>query len=253
MVYRASKRRPIRRRRAIKRKVPTNKALDRKIRRVERKVEVKYNDAYTPAVSVVTTGTALSGVTQLAQGTGDEDQRIGDEVYATSYSVRFTMFPGTSIVAEHQLRCMIVIDQMPQGLTLTTSNLASINTANVLSVLDITTVPNLLIAPRQMSGYQRFKVIHDKIYILHTYFPAIQSITNNTSATATQSVSALYDTQRVVYITKKINRKIKYMIDGAGTNIPAKNSIYTLFFSDGGSTPNNPQIVAAERLMYKDS
>jgi len=72
-------------RRRPKRKAPTNKSLNRKIKRIQNDIELKYKDVYSAATDISTT-TALTLLNGISQGdTNDNPYRRSSKINFSSY------------------------------------------------------------------------------------------------------------------------------------------------------------------------
>lgn len=228
-----SKTRRTRRRSFSKRRGPTNKALDKKIKKLQRDQELKYVDIYQ-ANNDITTGAFVVLLNGMVTGT-DSNERIGDEVRATSiqWRMNFSSDPtGTIPVA---VRMILFWDKQANGLAPVIAG-----GGGATSLLDTTTVTDLLLAPYNHESSDRFRVLYDKTFTLEPY------------ALAVGGGAAM---QRYITMHKKINlsRRVKYDGDTAAFTDVVTNSLWFTFMSDIAAAGINPQVEFGSRFYFKDS
>jgi len=145
-------------RRRPKRKAPTNKSLNRKIKRIQNDIELKYKDVYSAATDISTT-TALTLLNGISQG-DTTITRTGGQIRITSVHIKGTVTADPLNLLSDQYRMMVVWDAQANGAAPTLSG-------TVTSILDVTTITDLLIAPYNYSAMDRFKILMDKRVIIN--------------------------------------------------------------------------------------
>lgn len=240
------RKRNYRRRRVAKKKVPSNKALAARIRKVEAKEELKYFDTYVSTASIDSaTGAAYTNVMQ--RGTAINN-RVGDVVYPTSCHWWLQIKTNPNNASTVQFRVMIFWDAQCNGAPPTLIGSPSGTTP---PLLDLATITDPTFAPVCLQSRKRYKVIYDKVYSLTPNNVTASSITNNLSATATDTASTMNVLSKRVNIRKRLGRVIKYAANN-GTYVDiVSNCLWLFMISDQAS--NAPTVEVATRLYYKDA
>lgn len=222
-----------RRRSFSKRRGPTNKALDKKIKKLQRDQELKYSDVYQ-ANNDITTGAFVVLLNGIASGT-DSDQRIGDEVRATSIQWRMNFSSDPVATIPTLVRYILFWDKQANGLSPVIAG-----GAGTTSLLDNTIVTDLTLAPYNHESSDRFRVLFDKTFTLEPFSLAVGG------------GAAM---QRYMTSHKKINlsRRVKHDGDTATFADIVTNALWFTFISDVAAAGINPQVEFGSRYYFKDS
>jgi len=211
-----------------KRKVPTNKQLATKIKRLEHQSELKYHDTLS-TTSVWNNITTFILLSNPAQGDNIEE-RIGEEITAKYLNVKIQARHSTGSANELRWRMIIFWDMQNNGVGpgLTTS--VDANTA----LLDNNIVTNLFLAPLNYRCKQRYHVLMDKVF-----------------AQNPQSTSVL----ACKFIKKNLNlggAKVKFSGTGSTvTNIPSR-ALYVWMYAFSTAAADESAVAFSSRLWFTD-
>lgn len=149
-------------------KQPTTKALAKRVKRLERLPELKYELVginYTYPAG--TTGDVLN-LTTLSQG-DDQDNRVGNEVIAKYYNMRIRMQKGYGFTGQ-SFRTIIYWDtQLNQtGVPYESGTTGEIGE----TLLDFSLGSSPMFQLHNPRTSQRYKVLYDKVYTFPNYLDA---------------------------------------------------------------------------------
>lgn len=217
--------------------VPRISTLNRKIKKIENDIELKYVD--TVFNDTVDTGGDLVLLNSLATGT-TQLTRIGSEINATSVQFRLSCVTNDANTdGPNFIRVILFWDRQANGV-------APVLFADPISaspaLLNNATITTIVNTPYQYENSERFRVLYDKVYTLN---PRIAQTVVAGAITETYPVG--------LYIKKKIklNRKIKYDAAALGIGSINTNSLYMAFVSSEAA--NAPTVDAGFRLYFKDA
>lgn len=223
-----------------KRRVPTNKQLDKKIKKLQSDVELKYTDTYT--TSDISTTATLILLNSTVRG-AEQDQRIGNMIRGTSLQWRghvSTDIVDSGLVAI-RYRILIFWDRQANA----AAPLLFGNSGSA-SLLDTTTVTDATLAPYNHNNVARYKILYDKPFLLE---PKVVGDMDPATGTTT------YYGQIVKHFNGHLNlsRKIRYDESNNGdiTDI-VTNSLYIGAISDRAAAATNPFLEVGTRMYYKD-
>lgn len=219
---------PRRRQRAPPRKrVPSNKTLNKKIQKINRNIELKESDMNIASTALNPVGIVRSFVDAIAQGTAD-NQRVGTMISPTSLQFRAYLRSNTTTVGPSTSRLIVAWDKQADQLN------PPVSGAN--GVLDSTVVTNELLSPFNHDNIERYTILYDKVFTLN--------VNSSTSSTTTVPNGK--------YIKKKIklSRNIRYGTIGAG--VPITNNLVFIWLTDT-LLAGQPTFEMGSRLYYKDS
>lgn len=226
-----------------KQRVPTNKALNKKIKNIENNlIELKFND-FNAASTQLTTAYSLSSAAVLMASGAAEEQRDGNIINPTSLLIRMKYLSDVNSLSSQSIRWLVFWDRQPNGAVPTIMG--------ATGVLDNTLITDGMLAPHNFDTNKRFKIIYDKVHTFNQYGQRISSITNNTSATATDTATQLIQMSKYVSKYFKLNRQVKYSDNGATIASVVTNSLIMAWVTD--ATSNGPFIEFGARLYYRDS
>lgn len=223
-----------------KRRAPTNKQLDKKIKKMQSDVELKYKDVYsTQDMTDAGTLVLLNAVVRGAEPV----QRIGNTIRATSLQIRGQI--STDLVdtglAAIRTRVIVFWDKQANGIAPTL-----IGASSTASVLDTTTVTDATLAPYNHNMVDRYKILMDKHIML---VPKV--VGDFDPATG---VTTFYGQISIAMNSHiKLSRKIRYDESNNGniTDIMT-NSLYIGLLSDRAAAATNPFLEFGSRMYYKD-
>lgn len=225
--------------RKLKRKVPTNKSLNRKIKRIQNDIELKYRDVYSASTDITTTA-ALTLLNGLSQG-DTTITRTGGQVRLTSVHIKGTVTADPANLSSDQYRMMLVWDGQTNGAAPTLSG-------NVTSILDVTTITDPLIAPYNYSAMDRFKILMDKRVIINR-----RVVADNDPATgATTEYQAIVKPFNKKF---KLGRIVRYAVNSSTGTITdiSTNSLYFIVVGNVAPASVNPSIQFSSRIYFKDA
>jgi len=209
---------------------PTVRSLDKRIKKINRNVELKHVDTFLNGTVIPATG-VLTPLNLSVQGNTDIT-RTGDDIQATSIQWRLRWISDDDRLAETICRHMIVWDRQPNGAILTIGDL-----------LDNTVITSLVHAPYNHSFQERFKILHDSTMILKPsvlldFDPATGNSTTNQPATVFQRGK------------RQLSRTVKY--DGnAGTIADIEtNSLVSVLITSAPAS--EPTVLVGYRFYFKD-
>lgn len=207
--------------------------IDKKIKKLQREQELGHKDTIMSAVEIANTGvfTLLNGLTQG----DDDDNRHGNEVYATSVQGRFVISGDAAQLNAMVIRMILFWDQQSNGAAPALADL-----------LDTTVITSAVMAPYHRDFQKRFKILMDKSYVINPIL-ALTTTTGATDTVATVSVINIYKKFK-----RKLSRTVKYDDGNAGdiTDIQT-NALHVLFVSSVAS--NTPAITGGFRFYFKDA
>jgi len=212
-------------------RVPTNKSLNRKIKKIQRKEELKYADYAHTAVISASAGNffLLNGVNQ---GTGDHEM-IGEAHTSTSIQLRGHLQADSAIAgplrSSQVVRVMVFYDRQPNGAAPTYADLFNNVFATGLE----------LYAPYNEDNSMRFKFVYDKIKVINPQWADAAGTTQQNNIVTLK-------------FKRKLGRKVNYS-DGNPGDITGINSNALWLYVLGLSNTDPPSIFATTRYIFKDT
>lgn len=236
------------RKRNYKKKYPSTKNLDRRIKKIEADKEIKNRD------SLITSMTLLGDVTaastnwtllndSLDQGTKVPD-RIGDEVRITSVSLRIRLSTDVDEVKTTLVRCMVFWDRQANGLPFGYNGTdPTLGTFGPLIPSGASYVYNHY-NPYLCGGRTtRYKMLYDKTFTLQP---------QGFNSDGTKS----YQVVKLIKKKIKVNKIMKYKRGGDGTgNLDQimSGALWLVLVADPTSSTTAPLAMTSYRLNYADS
>ncbi|AXH74935.1 MAG: capsid protein [Circoviridae sp.] len=234
---RSMRRRPFSTRR---RKGPTVKTVNRKVKVLQKRIELKWADVYyNQELNNSASGTMVQLLNGLLAGT-TANQRIGNEVHWTSLQFRGTITMDSLRKAASNVRLIIFWDRQANQAAPQT-----LSTAISKGLLEDTTVTDLFLSPFSYPTQDRYRVLYDKRWVLN---PQLQLTEASGSVTVNQPYT--------VSFKKKIqlNRSTKYDANNDVTVAGIMtNSLYALFYADSAAVSDEPTMKCGFRLYFKDA
>lgn len=223
-----------------RKRAPTNKQLDKKIKKLQSDKELKYTDTYNTN-DIFNTGTLLL-LNPVVRG-AEPDQRIGNLIRATSLQYRGHISTDLADTALAAIRVRLIIfwDRQANGIAPTL-----IGASTTASVIDTSTVTDATLAPYNHNMVERYKILTDRHYII---VPKVVGDFDPATGTTT------YFGQNAMAFNGhiKLSRKIRFDESNNGdiTDIMT-NSLYIGLLSDRAVAATNPFLELGTRMYYKD-
>lgn len=220
-------------RRNMKKKAPSNKTLNKKIKHIENNImELKFNDTFAASQNLTPAG-GIFYLTDIAQGDTASD-RTGNEIFPTSVQVRIQFFSAEASVVTTSMRVILFWDRQPNG-----ANPVVVGASTTQSLLDTGVITDVMLAPRNFNTIERYKILQD-----HTYTINAQEKNIANTAYIVQS--------KYINLVQKLNRQVKYNNTSAAITAAVSNALHLVFYTD--PTNANPGSVSiAARIYYRDS
>lgn len=202
--------------------------IDKKVKKIQRSIELGHKDTAQTAVSIPTTGVFV-----LVNGTahGDSDlTRTGDEVVATSLQFRYRIEANVLALNATLVRVLLIWDSQANGASPT-----------LATMFDQLFISDPIYAPYNLDYQKRYKFLYDRVHVLN---PVLQSAESTGSLDNVVPVS-IYKKRKV-----KLSRTVKY---SGGTDVItsiATNSLHMVFISNQSS--DTPTVTAGYRFIFKD-
>lgn len=218
-------------------KGPSNKTLNKKIKKIEDQIELKLIDTYQNA-SVTSGGllTLLNGLTPGLEGTNAPNGAlIGNEAHFTSLQLRGTIIGDTDYISGPVVvRAIVFWDRQANGAN---PVLAAASPAPAL--LDVSVITSPTEAPFMYQTQDRFRVLYDKRFVI------------NPSIGASNPPTSVFPHGIIFKKKIKLGRKTKFdLADGAISGI-VSNSLFYALVTDAAA--EGPLIQTGLRTYYKDA
>lgn len=216
-----------------RRKVPTNRTLNQKIKKIQSREELKHRDTLI-SQTVDGTGSTLALLNGVPQSAGAETDitRVGNDITATSIQWRLRYNNVAAQLGSVTMRMLVFWDQQPNGAAPTAATL-----------LDGTTVTSLTLAPYHRDYQKRYKILHDSVVTITPQ--AVQAFTPATGATTALVPQIVYR-----HAKRQLARTVKYIGNGATVASIGTNSLYAMWISNVAA--DLPTVTAGFRLYFKD-
>ncbi|MGN5493394.1 hypothetical protein, partial [Campylobacter coli] len=140
-----------------RKKVPNNKNLARRVKKLEHSEELKYVDYYD-TTALTTTG-FLIPLSITAQG-DDFNQRVGEEVTAKYMNMKLKYGKTTASINSQIYRFIVFWDLQTNGVGPTQLT----STSLITGVLDNGTITDALISPHNYRTRERYHILYDKLH-----------------------------------------------------------------------------------------
>lgn len=215
---------------AVSKPKPTVKSLDRRIKKLNYDQELKWIDTFYNG-STITPAGAIAVLNPIVKG-DDVDERDANQINPTSIQWRLQFSLDTDQpLAPNIVRHLVLWDSQPQGALPT-----------IDQILDTSVITIAVHAPYNRNYQKRFKILHDKMYVLN---PQLE----NTVAAGVTTKVAQY-----TVLTKgkrQVNRITKYANTNLGTvaDILSNGIISCIISNVGGEYPT---LAGGYRVYFKD-
>lgn len=207
------------------------KNVQRSVKEIQSKEELKYRDIYMNDVQATITPTLqlLNGMVE----SDDIDGRIGDQISPTSIQFRSYVRPSSDYIASDVVyRHIIFWDQQANGAAPSAGD-----------VLDTATITQYVLAPYKRQYQKRFKIIYDKTHVLRPKLAEPNA--------ATTDILQPVDFTKA---KKSLSRVVKYRnAQSTGLiNDIASNSLYSMWVCDISPGNGAIHIHCGYRMYFKD-
>jgi len=226
---------------SFKKKHTTTKALDKRVKHIEKDlIELKWFD-YAWAATITHTGVNLEGQWLITQGTA-YNNRVGNKISPTSMQMKVSIVSDPDQNNAPVLVRMIAFwDRQVNG-----ASPVLLNYNNGL--LDPTTITNPVYAPRNYNTLERYTIVEDKVMILNPV--------NFKEYVTADGDSLVSQTQPIVkFISRRypLSRVVKYDTNGGTMADLVSNAFYVCFICDTSNATIQPLMSGGIRLYYKDA
>lgn len=218
------------------RKKPTVASVDKKIKTLQTRQELKWLDTNI-AQTMDNTGAASTLINGIAQG-NSAITRTGNEIVMTSVQYKIKFVTDVDRISPSYFRFIIVFDKQANGAAPTLLGLAT-----APSILDNTaggTEPDF---PYNHNYQKRYKIIHDELIVINPN--VIQQTTVATGVSLTLVSVATFRHKKI-----PLSKKVKYDSTTAAIGDIATGSLYVYFLSEDGT--DAPIADGTFRVYYKD-
>lgn len=223
----AGNRRSRPRKRNVKKKVPNNKQLATRIKKLEHSDELKFRDFYD--VSDWYNSTSVFALSNIPQG-DDVNERVGQEIQAKYVNIKLQIQRNAGVAAL-PIRCILFWDTQADGNPPTL--LSSSDAATALLNDDVIGTTQLM--PFQYATKQRYHVLMDKIVYV-----------NPASSTTTS-----------FKLVKKNfmlgGAKVKYATSAGSITAASSRVLYLYCWAGGAAGLGGGSYRATARFWYTDS
>lgn len=204
-----------------KRRAPTNRTLNKKIKAMKQKQEVKQHFITHSGSNTPSATPSIAALNNIAVGDTNET-REGDFITCTSIQWRGVFTPATSCAVSQSVRHIVLWDTQCNGSTL-----------NAVTALLDTNSPFSAYLTQQVTP--RFKVIFDKIYTLVSPSDAITPTVNIRKTINKQKYSF---SRRVTFNTP------------ISTDVPQANELVSIVMTDAAT--NGVNFDLRFKVCFKD-
>lgn len=226
----------------VRKPVPRISTLNKKIKRLEDSIELKYFD--TVFFNTIDNTGELHLINGMASG-ATQITRVGAEIEATSVQFRFAIDTNPQNVGGCQrVRMILFWDSQPNGAAPTLAG-DPLSGGGAGALLNNGTITQLVYAPYQYENQERFRILYDKIFVLNPRF--WQEHDNSTPTAITEVYPIGVSGKKKI----KLGRKVKYDATLASITAINKNSLYMAYVST--EPANAPTVYCGFRLYFKDA
>lgn len=223
-------------RRNMKKKSPTNKTLNKKIKHIENNLmEIKFIDLFTNPVTPTLAGYSdyISGVAQ-----GDTaSTREGNIINPTSFQFRGVMQADIDAGVLAQLRIIVFWDRQPNGAAPVLTGASTTQ-----SLLDTGVITNLILSPRNFNTIDRHTILYDKVHTLNPQVP-LTVVAGGTTQVASMG--------KFIKFRLDLSRLVKFNNTSAAITASVSNALHVAFFTEDNTDP--PLIAVGYRMYYRDA
>lgn len=223
----------------VKPKTKVDKSLDRRIRKIENDIELKYVD-FTSTLTMEEAGNIRYVFPCTVFQSGSDSQgRIGDDVVPTSLNLHYNVqLDDTNVTGGVVCRVIVLWDRTPGGALPTLFAPAN-------AILDNSVISDTVLMPYTHEMRDRFKILHDHKFVINPSFAT-------TTIPATGVVSVVSANQASFSKKIKLGRTVKYNNNANVGSIAdvASNGLLICVMSD--QTSLGPEMILSARTYFKD-
>lgn len=218
-----------------KKKMPTTKALAKRVKHIENDlIELKWFDYPFGPSAVTSSGLLLSGHLLVTQGSG-YNNRVGNKISPTSLQCRLSLISLSNQQIPQKVRIVAFWDRQANG-----SAPVLLNYNNGL--FDNTAITDPVYMPRNYNTIQRYTVVYDKTTVINPKNWATQTGT---------VVNTVFPIEQMMIKIFKLGRTIKYDTNTGALADLVSNGFYIALFTD--VVINQPVVSGGLRMYYKDA
>lgn len=213
---------------------PTVKKLDKRVKKIENEIELKYVDFVNTAFSA--TAAPAGGLLNAIERGTPPNNRIGNEVRATSVQIRYNIFNAIPAEFPQIIRVIVFYDRQANG-----GNPGFIGASSTNALLDNDVITNPVHAPYNQNTRMRYHVMYDKVHVL-------------IPQSDTQTGLGMVPHEMFIRKHIKLGRKTRY----DANNIPAAiadistNSLWVMVVADA-TYADPPTMNFSSRFFFKDA
>jgi len=224
---------------ATKKKAPSNKSLNKKIKNIENNlIELKYKDVFNSATAIPVTGLLINGMnfTSYDGGFAANPERSGNEIRATSLSIKGTIKTDFDNLDGARVRMIVFWDRQPNG--------ANAVMLGDNGLLQNNVVTNPVFAPRNYSTIDRYTILYDEIF----------AVTPQAGLTVVAGVTTqVLEVNKIIDKYLKLSRQMKYDANNENAITESvSNSINVMLIGDEATAGEQATWTGGVRLYFKD-
>lgn len=212
--------------RIVRKRRPTTTALAKRVKRIEYKEPLNYLDSYITDATADTTW-QLQNLLPTAHGDGT-GQYEGDQIHVTSSRARFRVTSSSALEGTTLIRVIIFWDRNCNEST------PSVDANDDKSLLDTGIITDTMLAPYNHHTIDRFKVIYDKMIVIHPNSSSDSGFT----AVIPEIVFRKYK--------RKTSRTVTF---GTVGSTPVTNGLF-LAYASNQTSGNSPSFQMGHRVYY---
>lgn len=217
-------------------KKPTVKSLDKRVKAINKKEEVKHKD-FLFASDYMASGPG-AGQMLLLNGLVQGDTNLtreGNKVYITSIQIKAVIIPNVLLTAATEYRIVVFRDSFPNGTAPAAGNL-----------LDINIITAYLYAPYNAKYQNRFKILYDKRGCINP---------NTNLVVGAGTTTSVVSKKISIQFKRRLGFIANYGLANAGdiTDITT-GAIYILLLSNRTiANADGPTFLGGSRVNFKDN
>lgn len=221
-------------------KYPSNKSINRKVKKIQDMIELKYIDTYFND-TVADDGNDLLLMNAVGVGTSNTS-RTGSEISLTSLQFRGSVTMDSLQLDPILLRMIVFFDRQANS----AAPITNVFTPGTGSLLNGTVITDPIYMPYSYEQQDRYRVLYDKVIQLN---PKVIKQADYTGGDTTELIPVTQHFKKRI----KLGRKVKYDLANIAPTIAdiATNSLYVVFYSD--NTTNLPTMRFGARVYFKDA
>lgn len=216
---------------------PTVKSLDKRVKAINKKEEVKHKD-FLFASDYMASGPG-AGQMLLLNGLVQGDTNLtreGNKVYITSIQIKAVIITNVLLTSATEYRIIVFRDNFPNGVAPTAG-----------SLLDINIITAYLYAPYNAKYQTRYKILYDKRGVSN---PSVHLVEG-----AGPTVTSVIQKKISIQLKRKLGFIANYGLGNAGTIADITHgAIYILLLSNRTiGDADGPTFLGGSRVNFKDN